>query len=179
MHSYGGTVGSDALAEVQEEAKASADQSQGRIVHALYIAAVLLDKGTDLASQRKTAHEVDFKDGLIIHLNPVYRFYNTTAPDVAQKAAELMLPHSAESMATPTRYRGWADYDIPLTYIACLQDHSYQESETESYLQRLEDAKLTDYTKVEIDCDHSPWVSSGQDEFFETLARVLQKASKA
>ncbi|SMQ49593.1 unnamed protein product [Zymoseptoria tritici ST99CH_3D7] len=179
MHSYGGICGSEAVAEVLEDRKASMDPTQGRIVHLLYVAAIIVEKGMSVQGAELSPHEWEVKENVIHHLNPQYRFYNTTSQQVAQISISLMGHQALESFSTPTQYRGWADYDLPLTYIACLQDHAlWFDIEVAKFFQRIDEARVKDFTKVEIDCDHSPWVNSGQKEFFEAVDGVLEKASK-
>lgn len=114
MHSYGGVYGSEAVAELFEESKG--ESGKGRVVHLFYIAAIILEKGTSIVDDGCTPHAIDVADGLLHHLEPYNRFYATTSLDKARKAISGLKPQAAESFATKTKYRGWADCGIPVTY---------------------------------------------------------------
>ena len=114
MHSYGGVYGSEAVAELFEESKGK--DGKGRVIHLFYVAAIILEKGTSVIDDECTPHAIDIADGLLHHLEPFNRFYATTSLDKARKAINGLKPQALESFATGTKYRGWADYDIPVTY---------------------------------------------------------------
>lgn len=185
MHSYGGFVGSEAIGEymearnAEEAATASTGTAspRGKIVHLVYVAAMILERGVSTATEPFSGRmPVDLADGLVYSLAPYTNFYNTTPPPVARRAIGLIRPQSISPATHPCKHRGWADYDIPLTYLECTQDFALScEKDQARFLGRLEKAGLTSFTKKTLDCDHSPWLSK-QEEFWSILTEVLEKA---
>lgn len=178
-HSLGGIVGSDAVAEHEEDMKENAfSQQHGHVVHLLYISAIIIEKGVKWAKQSDEPHALNLKDGVLHHLEPIERFYNTMEPALAQRCAEKLLPLVAAVGTTPTRYCGWADYGIPVTYIACERDMALSIGGAQlRFIKRLESAGVKDFEVERIDCDHTPWLSNGQSEFLRIMWDVLGKAS--
>lgn len=178
-HSFGGIMGSEAVAEFEEEMRANhASSKHGHVVQLLYISAIIIERGVQWNKESDEPHAVELKDGLIHHLEPIERFYNTMEPALAQQCSEKLLPQVLNAGMTPTRFRGWADYGIPVTYVACEQDMALRIDGAQSkFIKRFENAGVKDFRVERIDCDHTPWLSNGQSEFFRILWDVLGKAS--
>lgn len=154
-HSYGGIIGSEAVAEFIEETKGK--QGIGCIKHLVLVAAVVLPKGMSLLGSRLTPHALDFDNGLLHHLEPYHRFYQQCSTKDARNAMGKVLPQIAESFATETRHCGWADYEIPVTYIACTLDKALEyDTDILMFLNRLEDAGVKSLTVHKLETDHSP-----------------------
>ncbi|KXS99665.1 hypothetical protein AC578_9885 [Pseudocercospora eumusae] len=177
MHSYGGVCGSEAVAEFMEKHKAHADNQYGTIIHLLYICAIILPKGRHLMEDENTAHVLYIdENGLAHNLEPYHRFYNTTPLDQAYKAMQLLKGQAIESFATKTQWRGWADYDIPVTYLAAKQDRALvYDPDLLKFSTRLKEAGVRDLATPVLDCDHTPWISAASD-FMAILESVLKKS---
>lgn len=124
MHSYGGICGSEAVGEFFETARGRTEQGGGKgsVVQLVYICAFILPPGRSAMQDGNTQHIIDVDpQGMIWHLEPYHRFYNTTPPSVARKAIDLLNAQAMEVFTTPPRYQGW-NVGIPVTYIACKQD---------------------------------------------------------
>lgn len=154
-HSYGGIIGSEAVAEFIEETKSK--QSTGRVAHLLLVAAVIVPKGMSLSGSRPTPHALDFANGLLHHLEPYHRFYQQCSTRDARNAMEKILPQVAESFAIETRHCGWADYGIPVTYVACTLDKALEyDTDILMFLNCLEDAGVKSLTVHKLETDDSP-----------------------
>lgn len=178
MHSFGGVSGSDAVAEFEEDMKTDdASSKHGRVVQLLYVAAIVIDKGTAFASHSRRALRTEVKDGLSHFLAPVETFYNSMEPALAQQCAARILPHTVESFATPAKHRGWADYRIPVTYIACENDQALLIDTSQlEFMNRIESSGIK-VNRVRLLTDHTPWMNNNRNEFFNVLWDVLDKAS--
>lgn len=180
-HSMGGLSGSEAVAEFEEEMKVKETSSQhGHVTQLLYISAILIKKGTEWASQSKEPHPLQLKAGMLWHLEPIQYFYNTMDPALAQQCAAKLSGQSPDPTVVPARYCGWADYDIPVTYIACERDVALTINGAQAtFIKQFEDAGVRDFRVERIDCDHTPWLSNGREEFFRVLWDVLGRAEKS
>lgn len=177
----GGVVGNEAVAEFEEEMRVNdAPTQHGRVSHLLFIAAIIVEKGTEFASQNTDPHRTEVTDGMAYHLEPIERFYNTMEPALAQECAARLLGQCVEAVGTPARYRGWADYGIPVTYVACERDMALKiDTNQRTFIKRFEDAGVRDFRVERIDCDHTPWLSNGRNEFFRVLWDVLDRTEKS
>lgn len=178
MHSYAGCVGSEALAEVEEKRATSEHSAQlGRIVHAFYVAAMIVERECSVMGENFSPMAVDIEGGMIHHLEPYNRFYNTTGTSRAWRAIGLLNPILLEAFLQETKYQGWSDYGVPVTYLVCEKDMAIQfEVDTPKLVARLEKANLIDFTKKTLDCDHTPWMSK-EDEFMAILWNVIERSS--
>ncbi|EME88368.1 uncharacterized protein MYCFIDRAFT_192553 [Pseudocercospora fijiensis CIRAD86] len=157
MHSYGGICGSEAVAEFMEHHKAHADSQYGTIIHLLYISAFILPKGRHLIEDGNTSH--------VMYIDE----------NKAHKAIQILKAQAIESFATKTQWRGWADYDIPVTYLAAKQDKALvYDPDLLKFSTRLKEAGVRDLATPVLDCDHTPWLSA-ESEFMAILEGVLKK----
>ncbi|KXT15135.1 hypothetical protein AC579_7927 [Pseudocercospora musae] len=175
---YGGVCGSEAVAEFMEKHKAHADNLYGTIIHLLYISAVILPRGRHLIEDENTAHVLHIdENGLAHNLEPYNRFDNTTPLDQAYKAMQILKGQAIESFATRTQWRGsgWADYDIPVTYLAAKQDRALVYApDLLKFSTRLKEAGVRDLATPVLDCHHTPWISAAS-EFMAILEGILKK----
>ncbi|KAK4508407.1 hypothetical protein PRZ48_002145 [Zasmidium cellare] len=175
MHSYGGAYGSEAVAEWHLD-PANNQPGKGRILHLLYISAMVIPKGISYVEDDPVAHTVSVEDGLIHHLEPHHRFYEHCPPTIARYCIANLRPHSASTFSTKTNHRGWADYDIPVTYLACKDDQAlYYDPTLLKFAGRVREAGVRGFEFVEIETDHTPWISR-EEEFMGVVWGVLGKA---
>ncbi|EME48886.1 hypothetical protein DOTSEDRAFT_76383 [Dothistroma septosporum NZE10] len=85
----GGVYGSEAVAELCEEAEGEAGAA--RVLH-LYVAAFTFEKSMSLTNPGTTPHALDVEDGLPHHLEPYDRFYAKTPRSVARKTISQLKP---------------------------------------------------------------------------------------
>ncbi|CZT20453.1 uncharacterized protein RCC_06313 [Ramularia collo-cygni] len=177
-HSFGGVVGSEGVAAFEEERRRASDGSKqyGRITHLLYICAIIIEEGADCATRSSGAIAEELKDGMGRCLEPE-RFYNTMDPALAQKCAARLLPQNRQAFAESAKYCGWGRYGIPATYIVCKQDRALPATVQTVFVERIKAAGVKDFKIERIDCDHTPWLSSGRDEFFRILWDVMGRAT--
>lgn len=178
MHSYAGAYGSEAVAEFHLDPANSnpQDTSKGRILHLFYISAMILPQGTSNAEDNNTPHVLSLEDGLLHHMEPFHRFYEHVPIPIARHCMANLRPQALSAFTTKPKYRGWADHGIPVTYLACKQDRALEyEPDLVKFAGRIRDAGVERYEFVEMDTDHTPWLSS-EAEFMDVLGKVLSKA---
>lgn len=176
MHSYGGNYGSEAVAEWHLDLS-NKQPGKGRIVHLFYICATILPAGSSIVDDKMTMHIMSLEDGLLHHMEPFYRFYADVPLPVARQCIAKLRPHDASSFSTKSKHRGWADYDVPVTYLACKKDMAlFYDPDLLKFVERLRDAGVMDFELVEMeDASHSPWLSR-EEEFMSVLWKVVGKA---
>lgn len=67
MHSYGGQVGSDAVAELMES-KSIAQPGRGAVLNLFYVSAVIIEPGMHLVGDGNTPHVLHVEEGLLHNL---------------------------------------------------------------------------------------------------------------
>lgn len=88
---------------------------------------------------------------------------------------QILKGQAIESFMTKTQWRGWADYDIPVTYLAAKQDKALvYDPDLLKFSTRLKEAGVRDLATPVLDCDHTPWISA-ESEFMAILEGVLKK----
>ena len=107
----------------------------------------------------------------MVHRYPKDRYYNDVSAEDAQPALDLLVPMTRSAMTTPTRYAGWKDYGIPLTYIKCLKDTAVVKSMWDEYATRAKEAGVQ-MDEIELDTSHSPFWSN-PDALLEVLKKVI------
>ncbi|KAF2162294.1 hypothetical protein M409DRAFT_27298 [Zasmidium cellare ATCC 36951] len=178
MHSYGGKYGSEAVAEFHLDPANTQQPGQGRILHLLYVSAIIIPQGKSNAEDANTSHTVSFEDGLLHHLEPHHRFYELVPPATARHCISHLRPQSASGFTTKTLHRGWADHDIPVTYLACKQDKALvYDPDLLKFAGRIRDAGVRGFELVEMEADHTPWLSR-EEEFMGVVLGVLKKAEE-
>lgn len=81
----------------------------------------------------------------------------------------MIQPMAHSVFTTPTLYEGWRDYDIPCTYIRCLQDVGVTGDVCDMYIKRLQEAGV-EVSAEALDTSHSPFWSAP-----EALSEMLQR----
>ena len=180
MHSYGGVPGSEAIATVLEEQDLFTGEerkSQGRIRRLIYLASQTISKSQSLASASGEAAAADvpielLHGGILQHTAPVETFYNTCAPDIAAAAADKMTTMITSPFATDTKYCGWSDYRVPVTYVICTLDHALPVEMQRTLVEDMR-ARGVDVRTREIESDHSPFLGKREEYFRVLLAEVV------
>ncbi|KAK5710893.1 hypothetical protein LTR17_018643 [Elasticomyces elasticus] len=162
-HSYGGIPTSEAAAIVSQEEKAT--DPVGRIVKLIYLAAYVPPKGASLvtesaAGQSSTNRQPTVSENGLMAItveNAIHVLYNTTPAALAQEAASKLRPIALSSFVQTTKFCGWADYGIPVRYIACKQDKAMPPSLQQDFAAIIEATGSASET-VWLDSDHSPFL---------------------
>jgi pimeloyl-ACP methyl ester carboxylesterase len=158
-HSYAGLVIS----------RAAADRSD--IEHLVYIAATMIPGDADpLAAGMESSGEqlvaaLEFSDDgwmNIVASEAVAAFYSRCSPDEAAAAVERLRPTAIECLTDPSGGEPWRNIDS--TYVLCQADAAVRPES-----QREMSARATKV--VEVDTDHSPFLSS-PDRLTEILLTV-------
>jgi len=186
MHSYAGFCGSDAAAIVCEEQKSSPhENTHGRILRLVYLAAFVPDKGISLfetfdpttpqGPPLNVSAEglLSWHNPLLGFRSPIDSFYHTTPLPIAEAAASKLELLAFSTHTASTRYAGWRDYGLPITYIACRQDRALPAGLQQQFIDKITAARVKDFHSVWLEeSDHSPFLHSP-----ETVARLLREAA--
>lgn len=173
-HSYGGVVGSEALADYVKELEAGTKkEGWGKVRRLVYIAAFVLPEGGSLMAA------LGFKplpwfiiDGDEVKPNtPDQIFYNDMSADVAQKYISMLKPHSYPTFSSQLTVAPWKV--IPTTYVLCEKDAAIPIIAQEGMVQAAQDAAPKSFDVVErCDASHSLFISQP-----EWLAGKIAKAA--
>ncbi|MCJ1373600.1 hypothetical protein MMC20_004828 [Loxospora ochrophaea] len=168
MHSYGGTVGTDAVQGLDLSARKS-ESKPGGVVHLLYMCAFILPPGGSIYGVVKEAgfdhlwpaFVDNFDDGSTFPKDPGQLFFGA---DVDKEVVDKALPHMVRSpmSAFIVETQGTAWREVPATYISTQQDASvprvYQDIMTEKVRKEGVVLRTEDY-----DTSHSIFVTRQED----------------
>ena len=68
------------------------------------------------------------------------RYYHEISPEDAAPALNLLQPMASSAFETPTKYTGWKDYGIPVTYVKCSLDTALPSDLCDRYIAKMKDA---------------------------------------
>jgi pimeloyl-ACP methyl ester carboxylesterase len=150
-HSYGGVPTSEAAAGA---------------AHIVFLTSFVLEPGQSLLGLRGGVEPewwIGSEDGLsLLPDNPRHVFYNDCPPEVAERAAAAILPHSRASVTQELSTAAWQT--VPSTYVICEQDNAIPPAAQEMMSGRAG-------TVLRLDSSHSPFLSRPDD-----VTAIIQKA---
>jgi pimeloyl-ACP methyl ester carboxylesterase len=174
MHSYGGVVGSYALAGLDEKMT----QAKGKVRGMVYMCAfvpleneALIDGiGGKLAPW--IFHTAE--GNLVVH-EKIHYFYNDLSPDEQKQNESWVVLHVASAQERPplahTSRMAWKS--IPSTYIFCRNDNAIPLPGQEHIVSRAEKASGVVFAREFCDAAHSPMVN-----MTDTVVDILKRAAK-
>ncbi|KAL8842035.1 MAG: hypothetical protein Q9176_002973 [Flavoplaca citrina] len=128
MHSYGAVVGCEALKDIKRDEANLLMESDGvlrvgQVVKLAFIAGCLFPVGKSIYEKdRGSESRLGFvcEDNLIRVSDGAKRFYNDLPPELANRWAARLKPHSRWAYASPLTYAAYRDF--PSAYLACTKD---------------------------------------------------------
>ncbi|KAG4028776.1 hypothetical protein MFRU_019g00650 [Monilinia fructicola] len=178
-HSYGGVIGSEALASYLEALPPSTTPSTppGLIRRLIYIAAFCLPSDTSLMSalgNKPLPWFVISDDSTVVRCSdPHGVFYNDIPKDQAEKYVGMLRDHSYKTFASPVEAEPWRF--IPSTFIVCEDDKAIPLEGQLGMIGRAQEMAEGSFDTIErTNSGHSPFISQP-----EWLAEKLIKAAEA
>jgi pimeloyl-ACP methyl ester carboxylesterase len=134
--------------------------------HIVFVTSFVLEPGQSLLGLRGGVEPewwIGSEDGLsLLPDDPQHVFYNDCPPDVAERAAAQLLPHSRASVVQELTTAAWQT--VPSTYVICERDNAIPPAAQEMMSGRAG-------TVLRLDTSHSPFLSRPDD-----VAEIIQKA---
>ncbi|KAI4089544.1 MAG: hypothetical protein LQ339_008537 [Xanthoria mediterranea] len=166
-HSYGGMVGSGAVAGL-EAYRRKAEKKEGGVVHCLFLCAFLVPIGktvADMEDERPWWHHIDPTTPHFIHpLTPHQIFYNDIDPTLSNPWIARLQPLCKAILTSKATAMLWDEGRVPCTHMICTEDHAIrvavQERMVEDVRKGCEERGVgTGWLKVvRVECGHSPWL---------------------
>ncbi|MBO9694706.1 MAG: alpha/beta fold hydrolase [Sphingopyxis sp.] len=160
-HSAGGVVVS-----------AVAERVPAQVARLVYVAALLLPEGEAFAQYVAPMPMIATDDGMAVAVRDdataAQWMYNRSDPAAAAVAASRLVPESVFAFSPPLRITPERFGRVPRTYVGCLHDLAVPIDG-----QRRMNAELPCEQFVELDADHSPWLSRPAE-----LAAILDRLSR-
>ncbi|KAF7301104.1 AB hydrolase-1 domain-containing protein [Mycena indigotica] len=159
-HSYGGVVGSQAVAGLEKSRR-----NKGGIIKVVFLAAILPREGEGLLEA--FAATPSWPGSWLLPAGPVTMtaypeaaevLFHDLDPDAQSYWAGQLAPMSAHVLSTPAVGVCWA-VDIPKMYIFCTQDRSMPLQAQRVFVERVNMGDDSSWKTVEMDCGHSPFLS--------------------
>jgi pimeloyl-ACP methyl ester carboxylesterase len=150
-HSYGGVPTSEAAAGA---------------AHIVFLTAFVLEPGQSLLGLRGGVEPdwwLSSEDNLsLLPDNPQHVFYNDCPPEIAERAAAAIVPHSRASFTQELSTAAWQT--VPSTYVICERDNAIPLPAQEMMSGRAGSV-------IRLDSGHSPFLSRPGD-----VVAIIQKA---
>ncbi|CAO1604773.1 hypothetical protein XANCAGTX0491_008313 [Xanthoria calcicola] len=175
-HSYGGMVGSGAVAGL-EAYRRKAEKKQGGVLHCIFLCAFLVPIGkavADMEDERPAWHHIDPNNkhqqpqpttpNFIHPLTPHQIFYNDIDPTLSAPWIARLQPLCKAVLTSKATAMLWDEGRLPCTYMICTKDHAIpvavQERMVEDVREGCEARGVgTGWLKVvRVECGHSPWL---------------------
>ncbi|KAJ8063867.1 hypothetical protein OCU04_007721 [Sclerotinia nivalis] len=177
-HSYGGTVGSEALGNYLTTLPPSTTPSSptGLIRRLIYISSFCLPKSVSLKSLNDEpvpwwSFSPDLKT--VTCSDPYEIFYNDIEKKEAKKYVDMLKEHSAMTVASPVTVEPWRF--IPSTYVLCEDDNALPLEAQLGLIKGAQEIAAGSFDTIErTNSGHSPFISQP-----EWLAEKLIKAAEA
>lgn len=166
LHSYGGVVGTDALAGLGKK-----DAAAGGIIRIIYMCAFIPfedESLNDIFGGNAPPFLMPQPDGTVLADDPAEHFYSDLEPDDQQHWVSALVAHSFVASHSKVTKAAWRE--IPLTYFYCEGDRSLSLELQEMMVGRIEKEKV----KVHIESctgNHLPFLSM-LEKVVEDVVRV-------
>jgi pimeloyl-ACP methyl ester carboxylesterase len=179
MHSYGGQVGTNALASIGLEARAKRGV-KGGVAHLIYMCAFALTEGVAMLDKVKEfGHEhlmplaFDFADdGTVLSRDPKTLLIGHGAEDAeAEEYVSSFRLWNGTTMSQPLTGCAWRE--IPVTYICTTQDMTTPFDYQMSMVEKMR-AEGRHVDTVELETGHSPNLTK-TNEVVEVINQVAAK----
>lgn len=198
MHSYGGVVGSEALAEYLQTLQSGQKQGYGKVKRLVFVCAFALPEGASLMAALqfkplpwfildvrlsvslfpRSTHKTNVivineqEKDIVKPDKPQEIFYNDIEPSVAEPYISALRTQSYPTFSSQLTV---APYKIiPSTYILCEKDNAIPVSAQEGMVAGAKAAAPSAFDVVErVDASHSPFISQP-----EWLAEKFIKAAQ-
>ncbi|QSZ31965.1 hypothetical protein DSL72_001534 [Monilinia vaccinii-corymbosi] len=178
-HSYGGTVGSEALSSYLKTLPPSTTPSSpyGLIRRLIYITAFVFPRGTSLMSTlgyKPAPGTVVSDDSTVTRcVDPYADLYHDIPRAEAGKYIDMLKDHSYKTFDSPVEAEPWRF--IPSTYIACENDRAIPLAAQLGMIARAQEMAEGSFDTIErTNSGHSPFISQP-----EWLAEKLIKAAES
>ena len=178
LHSYGGTVGTQAAAGLSQGERA-ASGLQGGIIHLIYMCGFMLqvDESVGGASLPRPVPEPVERDEAtgttFLCEPPIQLFYGDVEPNLAKRMEGLLVRQSGRAMADTVTHTAWRF--IPTTYLKTTQDQVLFPGWQDRQIQAVRDGGVE--VKVEtFESSHSPFLSM-PDAVVDVVMRVAEQVS--
>ncbi|CZR64208.1 uncharacterized protein PAC_14106 [Phialocephala subalpina] len=172
-HSYGGVVGSEALAEYVKEGP---KPGWGKVKRLVYVCAFALPEGSSLMAALQFKPLPWFildKPDIVEAANPQEILYNDISPQsLVDELISKIQTHSYPTFSSQLTVAPWKT--IPSTYILCEKDNAIPIFAQEGMVAAAKAMAPNAFDTVErVDASHSPFISQP-----EWLAEKLVKAAQ-
>ncbi len=161
MHSYGGTVGTNALQDVSWTHRLQASLS-GCVVQLIYLCSFLLPANESLAGSLGGMPPFipENENGTCEMLDPGNRFYGDLPEDERQKWLDLLVASPTSTHKTPIAYTAYKD--IPSTYISTERDQALPIEAQRMMVRRVQESGAAIDLRT-IASDHSPFLGRAEE----------------
>ncbi|KAK7740578.1 hypothetical protein SLS53_005423 [Cytospora paraplurivora] len=176
LHSYGGAVGSSAVAGLSRKARA-ANGLPGGVAHLVYISAYLLAEGQspwdvlvlgdgDTPERRAL---VDIReDGTWLPKDAVWGLYHDLEPEDQEEQRAGIRPHFLSALLGKATYEAWRD--VPSTYVYTTEDRWVPPAFQDICLANAKNASV-DVDVVKFPSAHAPYIKH-REEIAELVAKA-------
>jgi pimeloyl-ACP methyl ester carboxylesterase len=159
-------AGGPALVVAHSYGGAPTSEGGAGAAHILFLTSFVLEAGQSLLGLRGGVEPgwwIGSEDGLsLLPENPQHVFYNDCTPEVAERAAAQLRPHSRASFVQELTTAAWQT--VPSTYVICERDNAIPPAAQEMMSGRAG-------TVLRLDAGHSPFLSRPDD-----VTAIIQEA---
>ena len=167
MHSYGGAVGSSAIADLSSKQRA-AQGLRGGVVHLLYLSAYILPVGGSVVGIVKEAgywHLWDQvldvgQDGSTFPKDPRLLLLGGLVEEKQEQALKALVRFPAEPLEAEVTQTPWMD--IPSTYVYTEQDYAVPLVYQDIMMKRVREAGV-EVKEERFDCGHGVFLTHTED----------------
>ena len=169
VHSYGGSVGSEAMKGLGEKDRKRGSGHQGAVIKLVYLTALALDVGQS-AWQTRSDQEIDtsrmkIEGDLCFFTDMENWLYNECSAEQTAELKKQLQSFAMKSFLCPVTHTAWRD--IPSVYLLCENDKSIPLRAQEAFV------NAAGCFEVErCDADHSPFRSRP-----EITAKLIRRAA--
>ncbi|KAI1393990.1 alpha/beta-hydrolase [Hypoxylon trugodes] len=179
MHSYGGSVGTNAVGGLAVKDR-QAKNLPGGVVHLLYLSAYLLAKGQSVwkvveksgIMEEVRPHITFEEDGTWFLGNPIWAMYHDLDPADQEEQKSLLQIQNFSAVKGEVTYEAWRD--IPSTYVYTPEDRCMPALYQDICIGNTKEAGIPLNVVVFENCAHSAYVKHPKE-----VADIVVKASKS
>lgn len=112
---------------------------------------------------------------MTMHQDPYNRYYHEVSREDAEPALNLLQRMATSAFETPTKYEGWKDYGLPVTYIKCSKDTAVPPDLCDTYIAKMKDAGVEVDVET-IDAGHCAHFTAPSD-VVGVIEKMMEKMS--
>ena len=178
MHSYGGTVGSNALKDLSFNYR-SEHGLPGGVVHLIYMCAYILPVGYSIFDIVEEAGLLqlwdkfveDFDDGTTFPRDPVALLFQDVSPEKTEKNLRFLVRFPMQALKTKMTHAAWLN--IPFTYLITTDDRAVPTIYQDIMIDKAK-AQGREFEEERYDSGHSIFLTK-EKEVVESMKRASEK----